>query len=120
MEIKTLSSDLHSFNESILSRLPSLLPQGESQIHAITVYMIQCHTDVKAPVSSEEIEIEEIEEIEDQKAEAIVTLQDIRQTLENLQTDLKKQNAEAVQEKVRLLISSYGYTAPGLLHLVEG
>jgi hypothetical protein len=82
--------------------------------------MIQCHTDVKAPVSSEEIEIEEIEEIEDQKAEAIVTLQDIRQTLENLQTDLKKQNAEAVQEKVRLLISSYGYTAPGLLHLVEG
>jgi hypothetical protein len=49
---------------------------------SITVYI---HTDVKTATSSEETEIEEA--IQDQKAEAIATLQDIRQTLERLQTD---------------------------------
>jgi hypothetical protein len=53
-------------------------------------------SDVKTAVSSEETEIEEMEAIkEDQKAEAIVALHDIRQTLERLQTDPKEKNAEA-------------------------
>jgi hypothetical protein len=124
IEIKTLTMDLQSFHESIISRLHSLLPQGEAQIHAITLYIIQCrsgkYSEAKKVLSSEEIEVEEEEE-EGKKVsmEVFLTLQDIRQSLQNLQTSLKEKNSEAVRAKVESLISSYGYAIPGSLQLVE-
>jgi hypothetical protein len=105
------------------TRIRSLLPHGEDHISAISRYMTQPQGEGKAEEVSTKTETEcevkgESANKGEDEVEVCVTLQDIQQSLSQLQAEIKAKNVEVVLEMARQVIDTYGYRTQVPLRLI--